>query len=60
MTEDSFKSGTAESLEVDEARQEWETAELNYLTSLYSYRSEILDLAYLLNTDIESLRRSGK
>lgn len=60
MTEDSFKSGTAESLEVDEARQEWETAELNYLTSLYSYRSEVLDLAYLLNTDIESLRRNGK
>ena len=60
MTEDSFKNGTAESLEVDEARQEWETAELNYLTSLYSYRSEVLDLAYLLNTDIETLRRSGK
>ena len=60
MTADSFRNGTAESLEVDEARQEWETAELNYLTSLYSYRSEVLDLAYLLNTDIETLRRSGK
>ena len=60
MTEYSFRSGTAESLEVDEARQAWETAELNYLTSLYSYRSELLDLAYLLNTDTETLRRSGK
>ncbi len=60
MTEESFKKGTAESLEVDEARQEWETAEQNYLSSLYSYRSAVLDLAYLLNTDIETLRRSGK
>ncbi len=60
MTEESFKSGTAESLEVDEARQEWETAEQNYLTSLYNYRSAVSDLAYLLNTDIETLKRSGK
>ena len=60
MTEESFKKGTAESLEVDEARQEWETAEQNYLTSLYNYRSAVLDLAYLLNTDIETLRGIGK
>ena len=60
MTEESFRKGTAESLEVDEARQEWETAEQNYLTSLYNYRSAVLDLAYLLNTDVETLRRIGR
>ncbi len=60
MTNDSFKKGTAERLEVEESRQEWETAQQNYLSSLYQYRSGLLDLAFLLNTNIETLREVGK
>ena len=60
MTEESFGKGTAERLEVEEARQDWETAHQNYLSGLYQYRSGLLDLAFLLNTDIETLREVGK
>ncbi len=60
MTDDAFKKGTAERLEVEEARQEWETAQQNYLSGLYQYRSGLLDLAFLLNTNIETLREVGK
>lgn len=60
MTEEGFMKGTAERLEVEQARQDWESAQQNYLSGMYQYRSGLLDLAFMLNTNIETIMEVGK
>jgi multidrug efflux system outer membrane protein len=60
LTEQGFRSGTVESLALEESRNSWATARQQVLQSELAYQTMILDLAAALNVDWKTFARSDR